>query len=213
MRISSMLAPLAIATLMMTGCGNKQPATQAVAQAEGILGELRNDASSFAPDELKAADATLASMKSELKDSDYKGVVELVPTFNGQIKTLKETVVTKQSVAAAASNEWHTLNAEVPKTVEALQIRLDGLKGNKLPKEITKETYEAAKTDFEGMKATWAEATAEAAAGKTVEAADKGRTVAAKGEELKGKLGVTPQLASATPSVAPPTGSDISPAN
>jgi hypothetical protein len=213
MRISSMLAPLAVATLMLTGCGNKQPATQAVAQAEGILGELRNDASSFAPDELKAADATLASMKTELKDSDYKGVIELVPTFNTQVKTLKEAVVTKQSVAAAASNEWHTLNAEVPKTVEALQVRLDALKGGKLPKEISKETYETAKTDFESMKAAWAEATAEAEAGKTVEATDKGRTVAAKGEELKNKLGVTPQVASASASMSAPSGTDITPAN
>jgi hypothetical protein len=213
MRISSMFAPLAVTTLMLVGCGNKQPATQIVAQAESILSDLRNEGTSFAPDELKVADSTLASMKSELDADDYKGVVKLVPTFNEQVKTLKETVVTRQSVAAAASNEWQTLNAEVPKTVEALQIRLDGLKGSKLPKEISKETYEAAKMDFETMKTTWAEATADAAAGKTAEAAEKGRQVAAKGDELKGKLGVSQQLAAAAPSVAPPMGSDISPAN
>jgi hypothetical protein len=88
--------------------------------------------------------------------------------------------------------------------VEAIQVRVDALSGSKLPKEITKETFETAKTELETMKATWAEATAAATAGDTQVAADKGRTVQAKGEELKNQLGLNPTLASATPPSAPP---------
>ncbi len=212
MRISSMFAPIA-ATLILVGCGNKEPATQVVAQADSILGEIRNDGTAFAPDELKAVEATHASMKSDFAAKDYKKVMEQVPTFNGQVKTLKENVVAKQAIAAASANEWNTLNAEVPKTVEALQIRLDALTGSKLPKEITKETFTTAKTDLEGMKSSWAEATAAAAAGDTVAAADKGRLVAAKGEELKNKLGMNPALAASTATMAPPAGADVTPAN
>jgi uncharacterized lipoprotein NlpE involved in copper resistance len=209
MRISSLFAPLA-ATLILVGCGNKEPASKVVAQAESILGEMRNDGATFAPDELKAVEATTESMKADFASQDYKKVMEAVPTFNGQVKTLKETVVSKQAIAAASANEWNTLNAEVPKTVEALQVRVDALTGTRLPKEITKETFTTAKTELEGMKSTWAEATAAAAAGDTVAAADKGRLVAAKGEELKNKLGMNPALAA---TMAPPAGTDVAPAN
>jgi uncharacterized lipoprotein NlpE involved in copper resistance len=209
MRISSLFAPLA-ATLILVGCGNKEPASKVVAQAESILGEMRNDGATFAPDELKAVEATTESMKADFASQEYKKVMEAVPTFNGQVKTLKETVVSKQAIAAASANEWNTLNAEVPKTVEALQVRVDALTGTKLPKEITKETFTTAKTELEGMKSTWAEATAAAAAGDTVAAADKGRLVAAKGEELKNKLGMNPALAA---TMAPPAGTDVAPAN
>jgi uncharacterized lipoprotein NlpE involved in copper resistance len=209
MRISSLFAPLA-ATLILVGCGNKEPASKVVAQAESILGEMRNDGATFAPDELKAVETTTESMKADFASQDYKKVMEAVPTFNGQVKTLKETVVSKQAIAAASANEWNTLNAEVPKTVEALQVRVDALTGTRLPKEITKETFTTAKTELEGMKSTWAEATAAAAAGDTVAAADKGRLVAAKGEELKNKLGMNPALAA---TMAPPAGTDVAPAN
>lgn len=214
MRISSMFVPLA-AALILVGCGNKEPATQVVAQAEKISGELRNDGTALAPEEFKAVDATVADMKSKFGKEDYKAVMEAVPTFNGQVKTLKETLVAKQAIAAASTNEWNTLNAEVPKTVEALQVRVDSLTGTKLPKEITKETFTTAKTELEGMKSSWAEATAAAAAGDTMAAADKGRAVAAKGEELKNKLGMNPTLASTSSSatMAPPSGTDVAPAN
>lgn len=207
MRISHVLVSMVAAGLMLTGCGSKQPATNAVTQAENAISPLRNDASRFAPDELKAADATLARMKSELADSDYKGVIAEVPKFNAQMKTLQESVVSKQAVAAAAQNEWDTLNAEVPKAVEAIQVRVASLSGSRLPKEVTQENFEAAKTDLEAIKATWAEASAAATAGNTIEAADKGRTVATKADEIKNELGMNPTLASAT--MTPPASPEI----
>jgi hypothetical protein len=203
MRIAQLFLPLA-AALIFSACGNKEPATNAVAQAEAALSGIRDEASKHASTELQAAEATLAKMKDDLANEDYRAVVQGVPPFNAQIKTLQETMVTNQTLAAAAQNEWDTLNAEVPKTVEAIQVRVDALSGSKLPKEITKETFETAKTELETMKATWAEATAAAGAGDTQLAADKGRTVQAKGEELKNQLGLNPTLASATPPSAPP---------
>ena len=62
---------------------------------------------------------------------------------------------------------------------------------------VTKEEFEAAKTDLETMKTTWAEATAAASAGHTAEATDKGRIVQAKAEELKNQLGMNELVASA----------------
>jgi hypothetical protein len=147
-------------------------------------------------------------MKSELADSDYKGVIAEVPGFNAQMKSLQEAVVSRRAVAAAAQNEWDTLNVEVPKAVEAIQVRVDSLAGSRLPKEVTRENFEAAKTDLAAIKATWAEASAAATAGNTIEAADKGRTVATKADEIKSELGMNPALASAT--MTPPDSPEVS---
>jgi hypothetical protein len=212
MRIFQAFIPLVAGALLLTGCGNKEPATNAVTQAEAALTPVRDDASKYAPDELKAADGTLAKMKEDLSKDDYKGVIASVPQFNTQMKTLQEALVQKQTLAAAAQNEWDTLNAQVPQAIEAIQVRVDALKGQKLPKEITKENYDAAKTDLETMKSTWTEATTAATAGNTEEAADKGRTVMAKAEEIKSELGMSPALAqSQAPSMTPPSGADIAP--
>jgi predicted nucleic acid-binding Zn-ribbon protein len=211
MRISQAFLALAATTLLMAGCGDKQPANNAVTQAENAIEPLRVDAAKFAPDELKAAEATLARMKDSLAKEDYKAVVDDVPKINNDIKTLQGAVVQQQTLAAAAQNEWDALNEEVPKSLESIQARVDSLKGQKLPKEITKENYEAAKTDLEAIKATWTEATTAASAGHPQEAADKGRAVQAKTQEIKTELGMAPAVAQA--SMTPPAGQDIAPAN
>ena len=213
MRISQGLLALAATSLLLTACGDEKPAANAVVQAENAITPLRDDATKYAPEELKAADSTLARMKDNLAKEEYKDVVADVPKINDDIKALQGAVVQKQTLAAAAQNEWDALNADVPKAIEAIQVRVDSLKGQKLPKEITKENYEAAKTDLESIKTTWTEATAAATAGNTQEAADKARTVQAKTEEIKGELGMSPALAQSQATMTPPAGQDIAPAN
>jgi PBP1b-binding outer membrane lipoprotein LpoB len=193
MRISNVLMTLAATAFLITGCSNqKTPATSAVEQAEAAMTQVRPDAEKYAPEELKTTDASLAKLKSDLAAGDYKGVVAGVPEFNKDIAALKDAVVAKQTQAAAATNEWNTLSAEVPKTVEAIQARVDALSKAKLPKEVNKEAFDAAKASLETMKATWAEATAAFTAGNAAEATDKGRMVQAKAEEVKGQLAMSP---------------------
>ena len=196
MKVYKALLPLA-AAMTIVGCGNRGTAQNVIGQAEGALNQAKEEAVIKAPEELKAAETTLAHMKQNFDSRDYKVVVADVPQFNAQMKTLKEAVTSKQTVEAAAAVEWSSLNEEVPKAVEAIQARVDSLKPAALPKDITKEELDVAKTDLETMKTTWAEAAAAASAGHTTEAADKGRTVLAKAEELKNSLGMNEQLASA----------------
>jgi hypothetical protein len=173
-----------------------------VGQADTKLTELRPEASISAPAELKTSEDTLSAMKQNLDGGEYQAVIDAVPQFNEQVKTLQDAMVAKQTVAAAASQEWTTLNTEVPKSLEAIQARVDSLKPNALPKDVTREELQTAKTELETIKVTWTEATSAASAGDSVAAAEKGRTVAAKAEELKNALGMNEQLASAAP--APP---------
>ena len=197
MKAYQALLPLA-AALMMAGCGGSRGTAQnVIGQAEAGLNKAKEEASVIAPTELKAAETTLAHMKQNLDEREYKLVVADVPQFNAQMKTLKEAVASKQTVEAAAAVEWSALNEEVPKAVEAIQARVESLKPAALPKDVTKEELETAKTDLETMKTTWAEATAAASAGHVSEATDKGRMVQAKAEELKNQLGMNELVASA----------------
>jgi methyl-accepting chemotaxis protein len=120
-----------------------------------------------------------------------------VPKFNEQMKTLQTAMESNQDKVQAAVAEWQTLNAQVPKAVEEIQARVDKLKPEKLPKDVTKEELETAKADLETMKATWAEAQQLAQNANPIEATEKARVVQAKAVELKSSLGMDPQVASA----------------
>lgn len=196
MKAYKALLPLA-AAMAIAGCGSRGTAQNVVAQAEGAIGKVREEAAVIAPTELKAAETTLTHMKTNFEDREYKVVVADVPQFNQQLDALNVAIATNRDKAAAAQTEWSTLNAEVPKSVEAIQARVDSLKPEKLPKDVTKEELETAKTELETLKATWAEATTAATAGKPVEAVEKARVVQTKAEELKNQLGMNETLASA----------------
>lgn len=196
MKVYQAVLPL-VAVMAIAGCGNRGTAQSVLGQADGALTPVREEAQTVAPAELKAAEATLAHMKQSFDERDYKVVVADVPKFNTELATLKEAIAAKHGVAAAAQQEWSALNAEVPKSVEAIQARVDSLKPTALPKDVTKEELETAKTDLEAIKVTWTEATAAAEAGNPLEATEKGRIVQAKTEELKNSLGMNETLASA----------------
>jgi hypothetical protein len=167
------------------------PAVPATA-AEASLAEVRVDAAKFAPEELQVAEARLAKARGNLAKEEYKDVLGDATQLTKETATLKEVVVSKQTQAAAATHEWESLSEEVPRMVKAIEFRVEALSGSKLPKDVNKETFEAAKATLQSLKTMWAEASAAFNAGNAVAAADKGRLVQSKGEEVAGQLGMSP---------------------
>jgi hypothetical protein len=194
MKSTNVLLALAASAMLMMGCtSQKDPAENAVTQADAAVADLREDGAKFAPEELKTTEATLAKMKANLAKQDYKDVVADVPQFNKQVATLKETLVGRQTQVIAATREWESLNAEVPKAVQEIQVRVDSLASSpKLPKEVDKHEFEAAKASLETMKTDWAAATAAFSQGNATEAADKARSVQGKVDEVKDQLAMNP---------------------
>jgi tRNA A58 N-methylase Trm61 len=196
MKLYQTLLPLAAATIM-AACGSRGTAQNVVGQAEGALTNVKEEAATTAPDELKTTQATVDHMKKNFESGEYKVVIADVPQFNEQMKTLKDAMAANQGKVAAATMEWTTLNNQVPKAVQEIQARVDSLKPNALPKEVTKEELATAKMDLETLKSQWAEATAAAQDNKPLEATEKGRMVQTKAEELKNTLGMNQTVASA----------------
>ena len=194
MKTTKLLLALSASTMLFAGCAGSQktPATNAVAQAETAVNEVKFEAEKFAPAELATTEASLAKLKADLAKEDYKHVIAGVPQFNKDIAALKEIVVAKQTQQVAAANEWQTLNEQVPKQMDAIQVRVDTLSKQALPKEVNKEAFESAKAGLETLKTTWAEATAAFSAGNAQEATDKARMVQTKAKELETQLAMVP---------------------
>ena len=91
MKVYQALLPLA-AAMMIAGCGSRSTAQNVVGQAENALNEVRGDASVAAPNELKAADTTLAHMKQNFDQREYKVVIADVPQFNNQMNAVKTAI-------------------------------------------------------------------------------------------------------------------------
>src|SRR4030095_15867429 len=97
MNVYQALLPLA-AAMMIAGCGNRGTAQNVIGQADSALNQAKEEASVKAPNELKAAETTLAQMKQDFDARNYKEVVADVPQFNAQLKTLKDAVTSTQRV-------------------------------------------------------------------------------------------------------------------
>jgi hypothetical protein len=193
MRNFNIVWTVGAAALILGGCESKQmPATEVVRQADAALVDLRPDATTLAPQQLQVAEADLAQAKTDLGNKKYQAVIAIVPKFNQDVATLKDAVVAKQTQLAAASNEWDSLKDEVPKSIEAIQNRVDSLAGAALPKDVSKESLKSAKDELENMKSLWAEATAAYSAGDPAQATDKGRAVQEKGKAVAQQLAMTP---------------------
>jgi hypothetical protein len=187
---SAWLAAAATA-LGIVGCASKQePAENLVQSAESALAEIRADAAKYAPDQLQKAEASLATAKERLAKEQYKEVIEGGNALATEVNGLKEVVIAKQTQLAAATLEWERLKKEVPPLLTSIENQLVNLKGRKLPPEVTKQSFDTAKTELETMKAAWTEATAAADAGDAAAAADKGRAVETKAHEIGPTLGM-----------------------
>jgi hypothetical protein len=186
-----------LAALALVGCMNeKAPAEQAVASAESALVPIRDAARKYAPDQLQALDAQLATMKDNLAKGDYKAVVAAVPSFNTALGALRETAQAKQqeaeAAAARAKEAWGPLSTEVPRMVAAIQSRVDILsKSHHLPKGVTKDTLASAKSTLDSLKSAWSDAQNAATSGDFTNAVSKAQAVKDQAGGTMKSLGMT----------------------
>jgi chromosome segregation ATPase len=193
MRIAKMILVFAAATLLATGCARqKSEATKALTAIETSVSALKEDATKYAPDAYNGVNSTLTMLKDSLAKEEYETVLAGTPELQKAVETLKTAIASGKQQFETATEEWTVLNASVPKMVEAIQSRVDTLSSSrKLPKNVSKEAFESAKSGLDSMKVTWSEASAEFAEGKAHQAVEKGRVVQAKGQEVLAALGMT----------------------
>ena len=193
MRLSKVILVIAAAAMMVTGCARqKNEATKALAGIESSVAAVKEDGAKYAPIAYQGVESTLAMLKDSLAKEDYETVLAGTPKLQQSVASLKDAIASGKLQFEAATEEWTMLAADVPKMVEAIQSRVDTLSSSrKLPKNVSKEAFEGAKSGLDTMKTSWTEASAAFTEGKTLEAAEKARAVKAKGQEVLAMLGMT----------------------
>jgi len=191
------ITAMAVLVLAAACANQKGPATKAVADAEAALAAFRDDAARLLPDDLSAVDSTLASLKDSLAKGDFKAVVAAAPDLSSRIAALRDATDAKkaewEAANAAAREQWSVYAADLPKMVEAIQSRVDILgKARRLPRNVSQEAFDSAKSGLDWMTTTWAEANDAFNAGNAVDAAAKAQAVKDKGNEVLGLLGLAP---------------------
>ncbi len=187
---------LAMAMIIVGCAGQKEPATKALAEAEAAIASVRDDASRYAPEDLRGIEATHAALKANLANGDYKAVLAGAPQLMSAVDSLKTSVAARkaeaEAAAAAASGEWNALAEDVPKMVQAIQSRVDTLGASrKLPRNVSQGSFDQAKSGLDMMKTTWAEASSDYSAGDPVNAVAKAKRVQEKGAEVLKLLGMS----------------------
>lgn len=189
-----LLATLAV--VVMLGCSTqKGPAEQAVAGAETALAAVQDDAQKYAPDQLAAVQTQLQNAKDSLAKGDYAAVLSGAPALNSAISSMKDAAAAKkaeaQAALAKAQTDWGPMSTDVPKMMDELQKRVDELaKARHLPRGVTKESVDSAKSGMDGLKQNWGDAMAASSSGDYTSAMTKATAVKDKLTETMKSLGM-----------------------
>jgi hypothetical protein len=183
-----------VAAMLAMGCtSQKVPAEQAVANIDSALGTVHDAAAKYAPDGLLAVESQVASLKNSLSKGDYKQVLADAPAVTTAVANLQQAAIAKQEEAdtklAQTKQQWRTVSADVPKMVAAIQSRIDTLsKSRRLPKGVSKESFESAKAGLASLNSTWTEATGAVAHEDYAGAVAKGQAAKDKATEIMHEL-------------------------
>ncbi len=178
-----------VALVLLSACASdKAPAEQAIKAAEAAVAGVKAEAAKWVPDQAQALDASLASVKDKFAKGDYKAVLTEAPALAGRAKDVAAAATAKQ---AALTKSWEEMSAGLPKMVEAVKSRVDILsKSKKLPANVTKEQFEAAKAGLAEATKGWDDATAAFKGGSVADAVAKADAVKKKTVEALQALGM-----------------------
>jgi ABC-type transporter Mla subunit MlaD len=184
-----------VTTLMLACANQKDPAQQAITKIDSALSAVHDSAAKYSPDTLQSVEGQVGSIKQSYAKGDYSAVLKAAPTVNTAIANLKQDVDSKQAAAdaelAKVKQQWRTTSDEVVKLLAGLHTQVDTLsKAKKLPKGITKASFESSKDGVNSLDGMWTDANNTVANGDYPGAVAKGQAVKDKAAELMKALGM-----------------------
>ena len=193
----SWIAPLVLAAALSACGGQKEPAQQAVTDAESAISALRSDAAKLVPDDLSALDESLAALKADFNRQDYKAVIAASPVLMTRVGALQETISTRKAEQAAHASQltdsWNALSNDVPEMVEAVNARVESLvRTKKFPAGMNPTSFDATRAAATDMTQTWQKALGAFANDNMEEAVGSAQAAKQKGAEVMNTLGMKP---------------------
>jgi len=187
---------LVIAALALAACASdKEPAEKALRAAEDAVNAAVADGSKYLPDQAKAVQSSLQSLKDTFAKGDYKAVLAGAGNVTSQAKALADATAARKAelekMKAELTKDWEAMSSGLPKVVDAIKSRVDILsQARKLPAGIDKAAVDGAKSGLETINKTWSEAQEAFKAGNVADAVAKAKTVKTMAADIMTKLGM-----------------------
>jgi hypothetical protein len=180
---------LLVCCFALVACSTaKAPAEAAIKATEEALAGVRQEASVYVPDQLKAVEDALAAAKADFEQKEYQKALTEAQDLPGKVKDLSAAIAIKKDQLAKS---WKDMSGGLPGMVEAIQSRINMLsKSRRLPAGLTKDNFESAKTTLEQIKQTWTDATGAFQSGNLMDAVTKANDVKTKAVEIMNVLGM-----------------------
>lgn len=161
-----------MALALLSACASeKAPAEQALKAAETAVAGVTAEAAKWIPDQARALEASLASVKDKFAKGDYKAVLAEAPALSSRAKDVAAAATARK---AQLTKTWEELSGGLPKMLEAVKSRVDILsKSKKLPASVSTEKFEVAKTSLADATKGWDDANAAFKGGNVADAVAK----------------------------------------
>jgi PBP1b-binding outer membrane lipoprotein LpoB len=188
--ISMAVAIIFVAAIMLSGCSSaKKPAEEALKAAEQAIKGAKGEAEKVVPDMVKSLEGTLNSAKEKFGKGDYKAALADAQGIPGKVKEVLEAAKAKKE---ELTKSWDDLSQGLPKMMDAIKGKVDSLsKSKKLPKDVTKEKVEEAKTWLAEAMNQWGQSQESFKTGNIAEAVTKAKTIKEKADQMIQSLGIS----------------------
>lgn len=183
----ALLAGLTLA-LFVSGCGDggRAAADAAIKAAEAAFADIQSDATVYVPEQAKAVQDAIAAAKDTFAKGDFQAALTEAQALPAKIADLKAAAEAKRG---ELMKTWQTWSAGLPGVVSSIQAKMDQY-AKKLPKGMTKQAYEGAKTTFDTVTKGWVEAEEAFKGGNLVDAVSKAAGLKATVSQLLALLGM-----------------------
>lgn len=168
------------------GDGGKAGAEAALQALESAYAPVKADVAMYLPDEATKMDAVLAAVQESVADGEY---VQAMTDAQGMTAKVGELATAVASKKAELTKAWEGLGAGLPGVIENINATVAKLTTAKLPKGVTKEAIESARTSAAALSITWEQATAAFKSADLTDALAKAETVKVKAGEILASLG------------------------
>lgn len=176
--------------LVASACSQKTPAEAAISAAQTAFDAVKGDARVYVPDQMKAVEGAFAAVKATFDRGDYTQALTDAKALLDKVSALKDASEAKRKELVES---WSQMTASMPPVVESIQARVNELsKMRRLPRELSKENFEAAKAGLGEITQAWTSATGAFEGGDLVGAVSKATPVKAKALEVMNLLGMPP---------------------
>jgi len=204
-KIFSLAMVFFVGAFLLVSCsGGKNAADIAIKAAEEAVNATKAEAEKVVPNEVKSLENALAAVKDKFNQKEYKAALEEATALSGKAKEVLDAAKAKKE---ELTKKWGEISQELPKMVAEIQGKVDELsKLKKLPKTLTKEAFEEAKTGLAAVQDEWSKIQQSFTSGNFSEAITAAATLKDKVVKIMESLGIS------APSATPAPAGHVSPA-